>query len=691
MGRYALGIDIGGTFTDIVVYDHESGTQFNRKVLTTPDDPGRGVMAGIDQLLGEDGLAPEDFTRVVHATTLFTNALITRQGAKTGLITTEGFRDVLEIQRERKFELYDIFLEKPRPLVPRPLRKEVRERLAADGSEVLPLDEAGVIAAADELVAEECEAVAIVFLHAYANPAHEAAAARLIQARHPALFLSTSHEVSPQIREYDRASTTVVNAFVKPLAQRYLDHLGQEIAGRRIPAPFFLMLSNGGLTHVGEAQRTPVQLIESGPAAGALAAAFFGKREGDRRVLAFDMGGTTAKLSVVDDGEPLVAHGFEAAREKRFVKGSGLPISVSAIELIEIGAGGGSLARVDALGLLKVGPESAGSVPGPACYGRGGTGAAVTDADLILGYLDAGYFAGGSMRLDRDRALKAVAPLAAATGLDATGIAWGIYDVVGETMASAARVHIAERGKDPRDYALLATGGAGPVHVCHLALKLGIKRIVCPPAAGVASALGLLMAPARVDRVATMVQRLDRLDWPRFELSFRALEADARRVIADTGLAPERATSERLADIRYVGQGFEVVTPLPAGPYAAASEAPILAAFETAYRRIFTRTPPGVPVEVVNVRIAMRAASGDGALTLANATGGGGGLKGRRQAYFHEAAGFVDTPVYDRYRLQAGDTLNGPAVVEERESTLVLPPGATARVGESGSIVVTLG
>src|SRR2546426_10710948 len=478
---YALGIDIGGTFTDIVVYDHDSGRQWSRKVLTTHDDPVRAVAAGVATVLGDGRLESRHFTRVVHATTLFTNALIERKGAVTGLITTAGFGDTLEIGRERKFELYDLNIAKPEPLVPRNLRLEVAERVKADGSVRQPLDRAQLLGCVDRLVAGGVGSIAVVFLHAYANPRHEAEAVGLIAERYPEIYTTASHEVAPEIREFERASTTVANAYIKPLAHQYLGRMARQLAEARIPAPLLLMLSSGGLTHVAEAQRTPVQMLESGPAAGAIAAAFFGRADSGGDLLAFDMGGTTAKLSLVDGGEPRTAYSFEAARQKRFIEGSGLPIRISTIELIEIGAGGGSIAHVDEIGLLKVGPRSAGSQPGPACYGLGGSEPTVTDADLLLGYLNPEYFAGGTIAIDLAAARAALTGLADAVRLPLISVAWGVHDVVNENMATAARVHIAERGRDPRDYALLCTGGAGPVHACHVACKLGLRQVICPP------------------------------------------------------------------------------------------------------------------------------------------------------------------------------------------------------------------
>jgi N-methylhydantoinase A len=689
---YSLGIDIGGTFTDIVVYDHARGRQLNRKVLTTHEDPARAVAAGVAALLGPDRLPPGEVTRVVHATTLFTNALIERRGAQTGLLTTAGFADTLEIGRERKFELYDLNIVKPEPLVPRDRRLEVPERISADGAVLTPLDARRLQAQARRLAAAGVTSIAVVFLHAYANPRHETLAAKLIARRHPKIAVTTSHEVAPEIREYERASTTVANAYIKPLARQYLTAIARRVVALGIPAPLLLMLSSGGLTHVAEAERTPVQMLESGPAAGALAAAFFGGEDSQGNLLAFDMGGTTAKLSLVDDGEPLTAYAFEAARQKRFLEGSGLPIRISTIELIEIGAGGGSIAHVDEIGLLKVGPRSAGSQPGPAAYGLGGTEPTVTDADFALGYLDPDYFAGGEMRIDADASRAALQALAARVKLSLTEVAWGIHDVVNENMAGAARVHVAERGRDPRDYALLCTGGAGPVHAYEVARKLGLRDVICPPAAGVASALGLLVAPARVDRVATVGLRLDRDRPAALEQAFRRLEDDARAVMADTGLKLETATVRRLADGRFLGQGFDLVVELPEGPYddSEATRGRLTTAFETAYRDKFALTPPDVPVEFINIRVAVRAPVAGAEVTAHGQAAAGGAVKGVRAAYFPARRRFEDTTVYDRARLAVGDTLSGPAVVEEEGSTLVIGPGATARVAASGNIVVTL-
>ncbi len=678
----SLGIDIGGTFTDVVVLDPRDGRAVIWKESTTPDDPARGAMIGTREVLKKAGVQPSEIGRVAHATTLFTNALIERKGAKTGLLTTAGFEDGLEIGRERKYELYDIFISMPRPLVPRPWRRGVPERLAPDGSVERPLDLDAAMREVAALVAEGVESLAICLLHAYANPAHERAIAIAIAQRFPRLSVSLSSEIAPEIREYPRASTTVVNAYVRPLAELYLERLEAELRAAGIPGGLFLMLSNGGLTHVAEAKRTPVQLLESGPAAGALAGAWFGRNAGLERVLAFDMGGTTAKLALVDGHEPLVAWGFEAARENRFLRGSGLPIQIATVELIEIGAGGGSIARKSELGTLHVGPESSGAQPGPACYARGGTEPTVTDADLSLGYLNAEFFLGGAMRIDAAAADAALGQLAEALGVTRERAAFGVHDVVNENMAGAARVAIAERGRIPSEYALLATGGAAPVHAWHVARKLGISRVVCPPGAGAGSTIGMLMAPARVDRTASFNQPLASADYAAADAVFAALEAEAAQVLRETGADAAAGTARRLADMRYIGQGSEITVALP----ASLTREAVQAAFEEAYRQLFARTPPGAAAQFVTLRLSVTAPlPGAGNQLQLPRHAAAQALKGHRMVFFPDG-GAQRTAVYDRYALPPGTSVPGPAVFEENESTFICGPNSTARVLDDGSI-----
>jgi N-methylhydantoinase A len=691
LARFGLGIDIGGTFTDIVLYDGAASTQFSHKQLTTPNDPTEGVMAGITHLLDQTGIAASDITRVVHATTLFTNSLIERRGATVGLITTDGFRDALEIGRERKYELYDLHIQKPEPLVPRAFRSEVAERIDASGQVVIPLDEAGLVATARGLVENGAQSLAVVFLHSYANPMHERRALDILADAFPAIPLSGSIDVAPEIREYERTSTTTCNAYIKPLAELYLETLSQKLHKAGVAAQLLMMLSNGGLTNVDEAKRVPVQLLESGPAAGALAAAFLAADDGGAHVLAFDMGGTTAKLSVIDHGAPKIAYSFEAARAKRFIEGSGLPLKISTLELIEIGAGGGSIAHIDDIGLLKVGPHSAGSEPGPACYGRGGTAPTVTDANLLLGYLDPDFFAGGTIAVSPDLARRALAPLGEASSLEVARLAWGIYEVVNENMANAARVHIAEHGKDPRDYSLLATGGGGPLHGYYVAKKLGLKRLIVPPSAGVASALGLLIAPARVDRVATVAQEISTLDWARLESLYAAMTEDALTILDDTGLDRNKAVVRRAADIRYRGQAFELVVRLPDGPYSAASEQTLLDAFQASYIEAFTRTPPATDIEVINARVSITLELSDRWHGVARAGRSySRPEKTTRPAYFPEQNGFATATVYDRMALGAGAQISGPAIIEEPESTLIVGPAGSFTVSRNGNIIVDI-
>jgi N-methylhydantoinase A len=688
-GLLSLAIDIGGTFTDIVLHGHDDGRVFSHKELTTPQDPTEGTICGIRTLFAREGIAAQRVSRVIHATTLFTNALIERRGARTGLIATAGFRDTLEMRREFKYDLYDLFIEIPDALIPRALRLEVSERVRAGGGVDLPLDEHEVLDAGRALAEQGVESIAVVFLHAYANPTHERRARELLERNFPQLHVSISSEVAPQIREFERTSTTAVNAYIRPMADRYLRSLGDQLATLGVGAPLLMMLSNGGFTHAEEACRYPVQLLESGPAAGAIAAAYFSKRSSIADVLAFDMGGTTAKLSVVENNQPLIAYAFEAARERRFVQGSGMPINISTVELIEIGAGGGSIAHLDSLNLLKVGPRSAGSQPGPACYQRGGDQPTVTDANLLLGHLDGETFAGGTMRLSRDAAAQSIAPLTGPLDMARERIADGMVAVVNENMASAARVHVAEGGHEVERFALLVTGGGGPLHGCDVARRLGIDRVICPPFAGVASALGLLMAPARIDRVRSIARPLSDMTPSGLEAHFAALEGDAARVMQETLGAAARFTFERAADIRFVGQGFEIVTPLPGGPFDDATIGAIRTAFIGVYRRVFAHVPPVDEIELINLRVAATETLAERALRI------------DRQQTFEVSADGRDVfdaisgrwrrlKVLARDALEAGQELIGPVVLEDASSTLMIPDGAIARRDASGNIIVDL-
>ncbi len=689
---YRVGVDIGGTFTDIFLFSEEGGTNAIGKVLTTPHDPALAVVNGLRELFAEHGIVPTAVTHLVHGTTLITNAIIERKGAKTGLITTKGFRDALEIGRERRYDIYDISLENPEPLVPRFLRREVNERLDNTGQIVTPLDPNEAREVIRGLVADGVEALAVCLLHSFRNPTHELLIKQLITEHFPRLACSLSCEVMPEIREYERTSTTVANVYVKPLAQQYLNKLNADLRALELPRDMFVMLSNGGITSCSVAGEYPIRLIESGPAAGALAAVFYGTRKKLDRVISFDMGGTTAKICLIDHGKPLLTTDFEAARVYRFKKGSGLPLKVPVIEMIEIGAGGGSIARVDKLGLLKVGPDSAGAEPGPVCYDRGGEEPTVTDADLVLGYLSPDYFLGGKMRLNLEKATHVIEEkIARPLKVDLLRAAWGIHQVVNENMANAARIHLVEKGRDPRDYSLIAFGGAGPVHAYRVAERLKLKTLVCPLAAGVTSAFGMLTAPLAFDFVQSYVTSLSDLDFAVLERLYADMETRGRDLLAAAGVEGE-ITLTRSADMRYLQQGFEIRVPLPPGRLTRDDLPALHRAFAEEYERLYKRLNPGVEIEVVNWRLV---ASGPQPQITLRAPGTAGkslaaARKGERPVYMPEHNGFVPCSVYDRYLLPVGASFSGPAVVEERECTVVIGPSAQASVDEELNLVIAL-
>lgn len=698
-----FGVDIGGTFTDLVIVDTERQQMYVGKCLTNPTDPARGVLDGLEQLIDQYGLSPQDIGSLRHATTLMTNALIERKGARTALITTRGFRDVLEIGRESRYQLYDLFLQLPEPLVSRPFRLEVLERIGARGDILAPLDSAALRSLADTLVAQGVEAVAVSFIHAYANPVHEEAAALVLAEAQPGLYLSISSRVAPEIREYERTSSTVVNAYVRPAADRYLTRLSRGLAEAQCTGDIYPMLSSGGVCTVDVAREFPIRLVESGPAAGALVGGFYGRMSGHPDVVAFDMGGTTAKACLIEGGQPRTTFDFEVARVHRFMKGSGLPIKIPTLDLIEIGAGGGSIARVDSMGLLRVGPESAGAEPGPACYGRGGREPTVTDADLVLGYLNAGYFLGGTMNLDSEAAETALRErICRPLGLSLTEAAWGIHEVVNENMASAIRIHIAEHGQDPRRYALVATGGAGPVHVVRLARKLHIQKVICPLAAGVASTIGMLVTPPRFELFRSYFVGLSAIDWERLNAMFQSMEREATAAIAQAGVRQPEITYRRFVDARYVGQGYEIAVQVPYGRLGPESLSELMAAFAQAYEERFGRTVHGVDVEGLTWRLVAvgqepdlsflsRRFVADGAKAAGSGASPGelDPVKGSRNVIFGPNDGQTSL-VYDRYRLRRGMSYRGPAVIEEQESTVVVSPDARFEVDAQFALVVEL-
>ena len=680
-----LAVDIGGTFTDVVLETDASAHAI--KVLTTTDAPERGVMEGLRAILAEAKCRPADVGLVVHGTTLATNALIERKGAHTALITTQGFRDSLEIAWEHRFEQYDIYMERPEPLVPRDLRFGVPERVAADGAVLLALDEQAVRDVAAELRRRQIEAVAVCFLHSFTTEAHERRTGAILAEELPGVAISLSCEVCPEIREYERTSTTIANAYVLPRMAGYLGALEDDLKKEGIAGPLLLMMSSGGITTVDTARRYPVRLVESGPAGGAILALTVAAENGLVKAVAFDMGGTTAKLTLLDDLSLQRSRQFEVARAYRFVQGSGLPVRIPVIELVEIGAGGGSIARLDALGRLQVGPDSAGSVPGPASYGRGGTEPTVTDADTALGRLDPQRFAGGAIPLDRDKAEAALQSLAVPLKTNAEGAAAGVAEIVDETMASAARVHAVENGKDTADRTLIAFGGAAPLHAARLARKLGMKRVVVPVGAGVGSAFGFLRAPIAYEVVRTRHVRLDLFDAKMLNELFTNMRAEAEAVVRPA--APGEALVEtRQAFMRYRGQGHEIAVALPNQPFAANAARELHRRFEATYETVFGRAIPKLEVEALTWTLSIATARPLPQPAGAAAPASAPAPNGRRDVLDPASGRREAAALYERAALGPGMSLDGPALIVEDGTTTVVPQGFGARINTLGQIVL---
>jgi N-methylhydantoinase A len=686
-----IGIDIGGTFTDLLLVNDSTGSMTVVKTLTTPADPSNAVDTAVRDALVGAATSAADVHTVVHGTTLVTNAIIERKGEPTALITTRGFRDALEIRREHRYDMYDLLLEPPRTLIPRYLRFEVDERVLSDGSVFRPLDVQEVERLVRAITSRGIRSIAVSLLHAYRNPSHEREIGLVISEVAPGVLTSLSSEVVPEIKEYERTSTTVCNAYVKRLVDRYLAEVERKLQALGVHCDLYIMLSSGGIATVETSRQFPIRLLESGPAAGALAAAHIGRLAGHRELLSFDMGGTTAKVCLIEDGRPLRTSQLEVDRVYRFKRGSGLPIKIPVIEMIELGAGGGSIARVDSLGLLQVGPDSAGADPGPACYARSGDEPTVTDADLILGYLDRNFFLGGDMPLDLEAARTAVArKIAKPMGLSVTQAAWGIHQIVNENMANAARIHAIDRGKNVRAFPIFAFGGAGPVHAFAVASILHSPQIILPLGAGVGSTIGFLTAPLAFDFVRTSIEPLDEIDWDRVNALRTEMENEGVSLLARSGIAPAEIAVSHAADLRYLGQGHEVTVPLPPASLGPHSRAHIVEDFGAVYRRLYGRVADGIALEAVNWRVVV---SGP---TPAFALRGNGGLrrdaapalKGTRPVYFQQCGDYCRTPVYDRYRLGPGNMFTGPAVVEERESTAIIGPGAVATIDEFSNLIV---
>ncbi len=683
-----LAVDIGGTFTDFAL-EHGS-SRFSRKVLTTPGAPEQAVLEGLELILADAGLSPGDLGVIIHGTTLATNAIIERKGAKTALLVTAGFRDSIEMAYEHRFEQYDIFMDKPPPLVPRDLRLPVPERMDVNGNVVAPLDESAVEALVPKLRAEGVVSVAVGYLHSYANLAHELRTREILARVAPDLTVTLSGEVCPEMREYERWSTACANAYVQPVMDRYLGSLQKRLAARGVTCPIYLITSAGGLTTLDIARRFPIRLVESGPAGGAILATHIAAERGHPHIVSFDMGGTTAKICLIDEGRPHFSQSFEVARQYRFLKGSGIPIRIPVIEMVEIGAGGGSLATVDNLGRIRVGPESAGSEPGPACYGRGGDVGAVTDANVTLGAIRAERFAGGRMRLDKIAAANALAAhVGKPLDLDATSSAMGVISMVEENMANAARVHAVERGRELESRTMIAFGGAAPIHATRLASKLDISTVIVPRGAGVGSAFGFLLAPIAYEVVRTRYVPLD-----------HSFDAEALSVLRDAMLseaeavvrlgAPDAAlTQQWTANMRYRGQGHELTVEIPARPFGKDSPAELDALFVAAYEQQFGRRIPDLEVEALSFALRLSTPAAP-VVTCPPIPQGEPADAIDHVEVIDPETGAADTiPLYARDQLAVGAICPGPALIVEDETTTMVTRGFTARIDPLGSIVMT--
>jgi len=689
---YRLGCDIGGTFTDFVLLDDRTGEIRINKCLTTPSDPSDAVENGIRDLEKTVPGFVKELDEVIHGTTLVINSIIERKGARTGLITTKGFRDVLELGREIRYAPYDVFAEFPEPLIPRKFRLEVDERVRSDGSVIRPLDPEEARDVVQRLIHMGVESLAVCLINSFENPAHELVIKDIVEKAFPEIPVSISYEVLPQIREYERTSTTVTNAYVKPLTGRYLSKLSKRLESIGSKGKLFIMLSSGGITSVETAAEFPVRIIESGPTAAVISGQYYGKLFDIPEMFCFDMGGTTAKSCLIQKGVASVVPTFEVGRVQRFMKGSGLTIQVPVVDLMEIGAGGGSIAKVSKMGTLQVGPESSGAEPGPICYGRGGRDPGVTDADLLLGYLDENYFLGGDMRLDKEAARQGVEEsIAKPLGLSFIQAVWGIHDLINETMAGAAKTHIAEKGGNPGVATVIAFGGAGPVHAYGLAKKLGSPRLIVPPNAGVGSALGFFTAPRAFDLVRSHMAALATADFVQIEEIFREMEAEGARTLQKGGTA-DKIRFERSVDVRFVGQGSETNIPVMEPDFGQVKKETIRNRFDERYKNLYGRTYPESAVEFINFRV--RASLPERLLQLPRMEKKEGSLgdakKGRRKAYSGIARDFIPFTVYDRYKLFPGAGFQGPAIVEERESTVIVGEDASVLVDEFGFLWIDL-
>jgi len=689
---YRLGCDIGGTFTDFVLVNNKTGEFHTNKCLTTPSDPSDAIEQGIRELALILPGFMDDVDKIIHGTTLVINAIIERKGAKTGLITTKGFRDVLELGREKRYDAYDIFSEYPEPIVPRSDRAEINERLTFDGSVIREVDEKEVLQVLEKFKKDGIESIAVCFINSYENAANEKKIKEIIEKQAPEIFLSTSFEVLPEIKEYERTCTTAVNAYVKPITYWYLNKLITRLGSIGFHGKFFIMLSSGGITSIETAKDFPVRIIESGPTAAVIASQHYGNMFNIKDMFCFDMGGTTAKSCLIQDGQAGLVSTFEVGRVQRFQKGSGLPIQVPVVDLMEIGAGGGSIAKISNLGLLQVGPESAGADPGPACYKLGGENPSVTDADLVLGYLDPDFFLGGTMALDIELSKKAIEEkIAKPLGTTMVKAAFGIHDLINETMASAAKTHIAEKGGNPNLVTVSAFGGAGPVHTYGLAKKIGASNILVPPLAGVGSALGFFTAPVAFDLSRSHRKILDETDFKEIESLFNELEKESAKIL-EGAQSGNKIIFERTLLMRFVGQGAEIDLGIENKDFTKFSKSQIRTMFDEEYKRLYGRTSAESPVEFVTFKV--RASLPKKPFTISKLSTKNRDLKtcikGQRPAFSIIKKEYLPFTVYDRSKLFPNAEFEGPAIIEERESTIVMGEDAKARVDEYGFIWIQL-
>ncbi|MRS18405.1 hydantoinase/oxoprolinase family protein [Enterobacteriaceae bacterium RIT692] len=688
---WRIGFDIGGTFTDLVLLNDISGEAIRHKTLTTPEDPSEGAYTGLTQLVELAGLKASDIHTITHGTTLAINALLERRGAKTAFVVTRGFRDVLVLGREYRYDIYDLNGAPAQPLLPRSQSYEISERVTARGEVITPLDEAEVVRLAAELRDQGYEAVAVLCMHAYAWPEHENRIEAIFSRELPGVSISVSHKVSREIREYDRGVLTAMNAFVQPKARRYMARLETKLREGGFTCDWLVMGSNGGLMAPQVAADYPTRIIESGPAGGIVATAAFARKNGERQVLAFDMGGTTAKACVVRDGEPSITIDYEVGRADRLLKGSGLPVKLPVVDMIEIGAGGGSIARVDSLGLLEIGPESASAWPGPACYARGGEQPTVTDANLVLGLLDPDAFLGGRMPLDVEAARKAIRRIAEPLGLSIEDAAWGIHEVANSKMSEALRTHSVEKNVSPSQMTMLAFGGAGPSHAWSLAKQLSVKRVYFPNGAGVYSAFGLLTAPPSADFVRSDRCRLQPgIDVKRIAALFAEGFDEAITTLAAANADPNTAIQQKLAGVRYVGQGSELTVTLPESFLAQGDVQALIDSFEAAHLTRFGRTLPGQGVEVVNWRGRVQTTPPALNTTDQLSHPEPDAREKSLQVYLGREQGFSACRVIPRSLLITGEAIHGPALLQEKECAIYVGPGASAQLDPQGNILMEL-